>query len=66
MVAPEVVSEALTNSRGPIKSKLIEKSRNYQYEEYSVFGDLQNGSKQKSVASVVYDLATLMTSQFKN
>ena len=51
------VTEALTNSKSVIKSKLIEERQNEQYKKYSVFEDLQNGSKQKSVAFMVYDLA---------
>ena len=57
MVPPEEVSETLTNSKSPIKSNLIEESQSDQYKEYSVFKDLQNSSKQKSVAFMVYDLA---------
>ena len=40
-----------------INSKLIEESQNDQYKKYSVFDDLQYGSKRKSVAFMVYDLA---------
>ena len=47
MVPPEEVSEALTNSKSLIKSKLIEESQNCQYKKYSVFEDLKNGSEQK-------------------
>ena len=50
MVAPDEVSEALINSKSPIKSKLIEENQNIQCKKYSVFEDLQNGSKQKSVS----------------
>ena len=57
MVAPEEASEALTNSKSPIKSKLIEESQNDQRKKYSVFEDLQNDCKQKYVAFMVYDLA---------
>ena len=57
MVIPEEVSEALTKSKSPMNSKLIAESQNDQYKKYSVFEDLQNGSKQKSAAFMVYDLA---------
>ena len=57
MVVPQNVSEALTNSKSSIKSKLIEGSQNDKYKKYSVFKDLRNGSKQKSVALMVYALA---------
>ena len=50
------VPQALTNSKSSIKSKLIEESQNNQYKKYSVFEDLQNGSKQKFVAFIIYDL----------
>ena len=40
-----------------INCKLIAESQNDQYKKYSVFDDLQDGSKQKSVAFMVYDLA---------
>ena len=53
MVPPEQVSEALTNSKSSIKSKLIEESQNDQYKKCSVFEDRQSGSKQKSVAFMV-------------
>ena len=51
------MSEVLANSKGSIYSKLTKESQNDQYKKYSVFEDLQNGSKQKSVAFTVYDLA---------
>ena len=51
------VTEALTNSKVVIKSKLIEESQNDIDKKYSVFEDLQNGSMQKSVAFMIYDLA---------
>ena len=38
-------------------SKLVEESQNDQYKKYSVFDNLQDGSKQKSVAFMVHDLA---------
>ena len=57
MVVPQEVSEALTNSKSSINSKLIEESQNGQCKKCSVFEDLQNGSKQKPVACMVYDLA---------
>ena len=57
MVVPEEVSEHMTNSKSSINSKLIEGNQNDQYKKYSVFEDLRNGSKQKSVAFMVYDLA---------
>ena len=50
MVVPEQVSEALTNSKSPIKSKLIEERQSDQYKKYSVIEDLQDGSRQKSFA----------------
>ena len=42
--------------KSTINSKLIEESKNDQYKKYSVFEDLQNGSKQKFVAFVAYNL----------
>ena len=57
MVVPEQVSEPLTKSKSSIRSKLIAESQNDQYKKYSVFKDLQNGSKQKSAAFMVYNLA---------
>ena len=51
------MSEALTNSKSQIKSKLIEESQNDQYKKYSVFEDLQNDCKQKLVSFLVYNLA---------
>ena len=57
MVVIEEVSADLTSSKSPIKSKLIEESQNDQYKKYSVFEDLQNGSKQKSRSFIVYNLA---------
>ena len=45
--------------------KLIEESQNDQYKKYSVFDDLQDGSKQKSVAFMVYDLAFWWRHNFK-
>ena len=51
------MSEAVASSESSIKSKLIEESQNEQYKKYSVFEDLQNGSKQKCFAFMVYDLA---------
>ena len=48
-------------ARGGIKNtincQLIEESQNDQYKKYSVFDDLQDGSKQKSVAFMVDDFA---------
>ena len=43
--------------KNTINCKLIEESQNDQCKKYSVLDDLQNGSKQKSVAFMVYDLA---------
>ena len=57
MVVPEQVSEPLTKSKSSIKSKLVAENQNDQYKKYLVFKDLKNGSKQKSVASMVCDLA---------
>ena len=57
MIAPEEVFEALTNSKISIKSKLIEEGQNDQCKKYSVFEDMQNGSRKKSVTLMVYDLA---------
>ena len=41
--------EALKNIKSNINYKVIEKSQNSQYKKYSIFVDLQDGSKQKSV-----------------
>ena len=49
------VSEALKNMKS-INCQLIEESQNDQYNKHSVFDDLQDGSKQKAVALIVYDL----------
>ena len=43
--------------KSTIDCKLIEESQNDQYKKYSVFEDLQDGSKQRFVAVMVYDLA---------
>ena len=51
----EEVSEALKNIRSTINRQLIEESQNDQYKIYSVFDNLQDGSKQKFVAFMVYD-----------
>ena len=51
------MSGALKKMKTTMNCKLIEESQNDRYEKYSVFDDLQNGSKQKFVAIVVYDLA---------
>ena len=51
------MSESLTNSKLSINSKQIEESHNDQYKKCSVFEDLLNGSKQRSIAVMVYDLA---------
>ena len=53
----EEVSEALKKIKSNINSKLVEESQNDQYKKYSVFDDLRDGSKQKSVAFMVHDLA---------
>ena len=53
----EEVSEALKKIKSTINCQLIEESQKDQYKKYSVFDDLQDGSKQKSVAFMVYDLA---------
>ena len=43
--------------KSTMKCKLTEESQNDHYKKYSVFDDLQDGSKQKSVAFMVYNLA---------
>ena len=43
--------------KNTINCKIIEEVQNDQCKRCSVFEDLQDGSKQKSVAFVVYDLA---------
>ena len=53
----EEVSEALKKIKSTINCKLMEESQNDQYKIYSVFDDLQDGSKQKSIAFMVYGLA---------
>ena len=52
-----MVSVDLKKIKSTRNGTLIEESQNVQYEKYSVFDDLQDGSKQKSVAFMVYDLA---------
>ena len=42
--------------KSTINCKMMEQSQNDQYKKCSVFEDLQDGSKQKSVAFVVYYL----------
>ena len=49
--------EALTNFKKTKHSKLIEENQYYQHKIYSVFEGLQDGSEQKSVAFMLYDLA---------
>ena len=51
----EEILEAL-KTKSTINCQLIEESQNYQHKKYSVFDDLQDGSKQKSVTFMVYDL----------
>ena len=51
------MSEALTNFKSSINSKLIGGSQTDQYKKCLVPEDLKNGSKQKSVSFMVYDLA---------
>ena len=53
----ERVSETLKKIKSTINCKLIEESQNDQYKKHSVFDDLQDGSKQNSVAFMAYDLA---------
>ena len=53
----EEVSVALKKIKSNTNSKLVEESQNDQYKKYSVFDDQQDGSKQKSVAFMVHDLA---------
>ena len=43
--------------KSTLNCKLIAESQNDQYKEYSVFDDLQDGSKQKFLAFMVYNLA---------
>ena len=42
--------------KSTLNCKLIKESQNDPYKKYSVFDDLQDGSKQKSVAFRVYNL----------
>ena len=53
----EEVSEAFKKIKSIVNCQLIEESQNDQYKKYSIFDDLQDGSKQKSVAFMVYGLA---------
>ena len=53
----EEVSVALKKIKSNTNSKLVEESQNDQCKKYSVFDDLHDGSKQKSVAFMVHDLA---------
>ena len=55
--APEDLSGALEKIKSIINCKLTEEGQNDQCKKYSVFEDLQDGSKQTFVAIVVYDLA---------
>ena len=43
--------------KSTINFKLIEESQNDEYKKYSIFDDVQDGSKQKSVSFMVYDSA---------
>ena len=51
------VIRGFKKTKSTINCKLIEESQNDLYEKYSVFDDLQDCSKAKSVAFKVYDLA---------
>ena len=53
----EEVSETLKKMKSTINCKLIEERQNDKYKKYSVFEDLQDGIKQKSVTFKDYDLA---------
>ena len=55
--AQDEASKALTNSKDVINSKLIQENPYDQYKEISVFEVLQDGSKQKAAAFMVYRLA---------
>ena len=55
--APEVISEALTRIKKTINCKRIKGTQNEHLKKYSLFDDLQDSSKQRSVALIVYDLA---------
>ena len=46
----EELSEALKKIKSIINCKLMEESQNDKYKKYSVLDNLQDGSKQKSVA----------------
>ena len=61
----EEVSEALKKIKSTINCQLIEESQKDQCKKYSVFDDLQDDSKQKSVAFMVYDLAFWWRQSFK-
>ena len=45
--------------KSTVTCKLIEESKNDKYKKYTVFDNLQDGSKQTSVAFMVYDLEFL-------
>ena len=51
------MSVALKKIKSNTNSKLVEESQNDQYKKYSVFDDLQDGGKQKSIAFMVHDSA---------
>ena len=53
----EEVSEAFPKIKSPINFKLIEERQSDRYNQYLVFEDRHDGSKQKSVSFKVYDLA---------
>ena len=61
----EEVSELLKKIKSIIYCQLIEESKKDQCKKYSVFDDLQDVSKQKSVASMAYDLAFWWRHNFK-
>ena len=47
------ISDNLTKIKSTINCELSEESQNDQYKKYSVFEDLRDSSKQKSVACMV-------------
>ena len=51
------VSKALKRIKSTINCKLIEESQNDRDKKYSVFDDVQDGSKQNFEAFVAYNLA---------
>ena len=56
------MTKALTKIKSNTNCKPTEESQSEQCKKFSVFEDLQDSSKQNSVAFIVYDLVIFTTS----